>query len=172
MAYPQALLGESEHVVVHNHPHWKKLVLPVLALLVVVGAASFLAALVNGTAWSGPAWIAIAVVAVVLLVVWVITPLVRWKTTHFVVTSQRLMVRRGMFTRSGEDIPLSRINSVSFRHGITDRLVGCGTLIVESASDEPLEFDDVPRVENVHTLLYREINDDPSDDFDAQGSHG
>lgn len=172
MAYPEALLGADERVVVHNHPHWKKLVLPVLALLVVLGLGGFLAALVNGTAWAGPAQAALGVVAAVLLVAWVLTPLVRWKTTHFVVTTQRLMVRRGVFTRSGEDIPLSRINSVSFRHGITDRLVGCGTLIVESASDEPLEFDDVPRVEHVHTLLYREINDDPRDDFHERADVG
>ena len=170
MAYPEALLGADEHVVVHHHPHWKRLVLPVLALFVVVGLGSYLAALVNGTAWSSPVWIALAVAGAVLLVWWVLAPLVRWKTTHFVVTTQRLMVRRGVFTRTGEDIPLSRINSVSFRHGLTDRLVGCGTLVVESASDEPLEFADVPRVEHVHTLLYREINDDPNDDFDVRGS--
>jgi len=170
VAYPEALLGADEHVVVHHHPHWKRLVLPVLALFVVVGLGSYLAALVNGTAWSSPVWIALAVAGAVLLVWWVLAPLVRWKTTHFVVTTQRLMVRRGVFTRTGEDIPLSRINSVSFRHGLTDRLVGCGTLVVESASDEPLEFADVPRVEHVHTLLYREINDDPNDDFDVRGS--
>ena len=170
MAYPEALLGEDERVIVHNHPHWKKLVLPVVALLVVVGIGSYLAALVDGTVWSSPAWIAIAVVAAVLLLWWVVAPLVRWKTTHFVVTTQRLMVRRGVFTRTGEDIPLSRLNSVSFRHGITDRIVGCGTLIAESASDEPLEFHDIPRVEHVHGLLYREINDDPDDDFDKQGN--
>ncbi|MGH3806598.1 MAG: PH domain-containing protein, partial [Pseudonocardiaceae bacterium] len=31
-------------------------------------------------------------------------------------------------------------------------------LIVESASDEPLEFDDIPQVERVHSLLNYEMN--------------
>ena len=65
------------------------------------------------------------------------------------------------------DIPLSRINSVRFEHGLIDRIWGAGTLIIESASDEPLEFDDIPQVEYVHSLLYREVNDNPDDDFHA-----
>ncbi|GAA3434442.1 hypothetical protein GCM10018954_040460 [Kutzneria kofuensis] len=81
------------------------------------------------------------------------------------ITTHRVMMRFGVLTRTGIDIPMSRINSVQFRHGLLDRLVGAGTLIIESASDEPLEFDDIPNVERVHSLLYREINDDPNDDF-------
>lgn len=167
MAYPDELLSEDEHVVVHNHPHWKMLIRPVLALLIVVGGGTYLAALVASTSWGVPVWIALAVVGVILLIWWTLAPLVRWRTTHFVITSRRLMVREGIFTRTGVDIPMSRINSVRFKHDLVDRLVGCGTLIVESASDEPLEFDDIPHVEKVHTLLYREINDEPHDDFDA-----
>ena len=166
MAYPEGLLGEDEHVIVHKHPHWKMLVLPVLILFVVVGGGSYLAALAAATGWRMIAWIGLAVVGAVLIIWFTLAPLVRWRTTHFVVTTHRLMVREGVFTRSGIDIPMSRINSVRFRHGLLDRLVGCGTLIVESASDEPLEFDDIPNVEHVHTLLYREVNDDPRDDWD------
>ncbi|MFR9731067.1 PH domain-containing protein [Saccharopolyspora sp. MS10] len=159
MAYPDSLLGEDEHVVVHTHPHWKMLVLPVLLFLVVIGGGAYLAALAAGSAWELPMWIALGVVGGVLVIWWTLAPLVRWRTTHFVVTSRRLMVREGVFTRSGVDIPMWRINSVRFNHGIVDRMFGCGTLVVESASDEPLEFDDIPRVEQVHTLLYREVND-------------
>ncbi|GAA2781451.1 PH domain-containing protein [Saccharopolyspora taberi] len=163
MAYPDALLGENEYVVVHKHPHWKMLVLPVLVLLVVVGGGSYLAALVAPTTWHLPVWIALAVVGGLLVLWFTVAPLVRWRTTHFVITTHRLMVREGVFTRSGVDIPVQRINSVRFRHGLLDRLVGCGTLIVESASDEPLEFDDIPAVEKVHTLLHREINESDPD---------
>jgi membrane protein YdbS with pleckstrin-like domain len=70
------------------------------------------------------------------------------------------MYRHGLFTRSGIDIPLARINSVEFRHGVLDRMVRSGTLVIESASQDPLEFDDVPQVEQVHSLLYHEVFDD------------
>jgi len=67
--------------------------------------------------------------------------------------------------RTGIDIPMGRINSVQFEHGLLDRVFGCGTLIIESASDEPLRFEDIPHVEKVHTVIYREVNDNPYDDY-------
>lgn len=170
MAYPDNLLTEGEQVVLHKHPHWKMLILPVLVFLVAVGAGAFVSALVAKQSWHLPAWIAIAAVALVLIIWLTLNPLLRWKTTHFIVTTDRVMTREGVLNRTGLDIPLSRINSVRFEHGLIDRMWGAGTLIIESASDEPLEFDDIPHVEYVHSLLYREVNDNPYDDF--RHSHG
>ena len=86
-----------------------------------------------------------------------VIPVIRWRTTHFVVTNRRVLVREGVLTRQGMDIPMGRINSVQFRHNIIERLLGCGTLVIESASDEALEFDDIPGVERVYALLYQEV---------------
>lgn len=144
----------------HKHPHWKMLVLPVLVLLLVVGIGSFLAALVRDQPWAVWVWLALAVVGLVLIVWLTLAPVVRWRTTHFVVTTRRVLVREGLISRHGIDIPMSRINSVQFRHTVIERLLGCGTLIIESASDEPLEFADIPSVERVHALLYQEVADD------------
>jgi uncharacterized membrane protein YdbT with pleckstrin-like domain len=99
----------------------------------------------------------IAVVGLILVGWLTVVPVIRWRTTHFVVTTRRVLIREGVFSRHGIDIPMSRINSVQFRHNIIERILGCGTLIIESASDEPLEFDDIPGVERVHTLLYQEV---------------
>ncbi|MBB5805955.1 putative membrane protein YdbT with pleckstrin-like domain [Saccharothrix ecbatanensis] len=164
MAYPDDLLSPSEHVVIHKHPHWKTLIVPVLVLLVAVGGGAYLAALVADLSWAAVAWIALAALVVVLVTWLTLAPVVRWRTTHFIVTSDRVMYRIGVFKRTGLDIPLGRINSVRFEHSLVDRVLGCGTLIIESASDEPLEFDDIPGVEKVHSMLYREINDNPEDD--------
>jgi uncharacterized membrane protein YdbT with pleckstrin-like domain len=73
-----------------------------------------------------------------------------------------VLVREGILARRGIDIPINRINSVQFRTSFIDRILGCGTLIVESASDEPLEFDDIPQVERVHSLLYYEVSPGPA----------
>ena len=160
MAYPDELLSENEQVVIHKHPHWKMLVLPVLVLLVTVGLGAYLASLVSDQSWHLIAWIVLAAIALVLVVWFTVVPLIRWRTTHFVITTQRVLVREGVLSRSGIDIPLARVNSVQFRHTFFQRLLGCGTLVIESASDEPLEFDDIPQVERVHSLLYRELHDD------------
>jgi uncharacterized membrane protein YdbT with pleckstrin-like domain len=163
MGYPDNLLAHGEHVIVHRHPHWKRLIGPVLALLVLTALASFGAAVVNRMDWDPRArQIVVAVIGVIWLVgvVWLtLRPFLAWRSTHFVITDRRVMYRHGLFTRSGIDIPLARINSVEFRHGVLDRMVRSGTLVIESASQDPLEFDDVPQVEQVHALLYHEVFD-------------
>lgn len=161
MPYPAELLRGDEQVVVHKHPHWKMLVLPVLAFLIIVGLGCYVAALVTGRSWQLYGWIGVAVLGGIGVLWLTVVPLLRWRTTHFVLTTRRVLVREGILSRSGIDIPISRINSVQFRKSFVDRILGCGTLIVESASDEPLEFDDIPKVERVHSLLYYELNPAP-----------
>jgi uncharacterized membrane protein YdbT with pleckstrin-like domain len=134
----------------------------VLALLIIVGLGSYVAALVAGRSWQLYGWIGLAVLGGIAVLWLTVAPLLRWRTTHFVLTTRRVLVREGVFSRSGIDIPISRINTVQFRHSFIDRMLGCGTLIVESASDEPLEFDDIPQVERVHSLLYYEVNPETS----------
>lgn len=168
MPYPENVLAADERVVLHRHPHWKRLIMPVVVLVVASALAAFVAAVVNSQAgWAPTAKnVVFAVIAAVWLVVvgWLtLWPFLSWRTTHFVITDRRVMFRHGVLTRSGIDIPLARINSVEFSHGIVDRMLRTGTLIIESASQDPLEFHDIPAVENVHSLLYHEV-------FDTLGS--
>ena len=167
MGYPENVLAQDERVVLHRHPHWKRLIWPVLVLIVASALAAFGVGFVNQTDWGQTAKnVVFGVIAVIWVVVigWLsLWPFLGWLTTHFVITDRRVMFRHGLLTRSGIDIPLARINSVEFRHGILDRMVRTGTLIIESASQDPLEFNDIPRVEQVHSLLYHEV-------FDTLGS--
>jgi uncharacterized membrane protein YdbT with pleckstrin-like domain len=165
--YPDNTLADDEQVILHRHPHWKRLV-PAASVLVAASAlGAFVAAVVNATDWHADAKF---VISAVIAAVWAIVvgwlalwPFAKWLTTHFVVTDRRLMFRRGVLNRSGIDVPLARIASVQFRHRFLDRLLRTGTLIVESASQEPLWFDAIPRVRQVHALLCYEL-------FETSGS--
>lgn len=167
MGYPDNALAGDEQVVLHRHPHWKRLVGPVLVLLLTSTAAAFIAGYVHTLQWDASARnvVSLVIAAIWLLLVGWLTvwPFFNWWTTHFVITDRRVMFRHGLVTRSGIDIPLARINSVEFRHGLSDRLLRTGSLIIESAAQDPLEFRDIPRVERVHALLYHEV-------FDTLGS--
>jgi uncharacterized membrane protein YdbT with pleckstrin-like domain len=167
VGYPDNVLAADERVVLHRHPHWKRLIGPVLVLLLTTALAAFGAAVVNTTGWDQTAKnIVMLVIGVIWLIVvgWLtVWPFMAWRTTHFVITDRRVMFRHGVMTRAGIDIPLARINSVEFRHGLSDRMLRTGTLIIESAAQDPLEFHDIPRVEHVHSLLYHEV-------FDTLGS--
>lgn len=167
MGYPDNVLARDEQVVLHRHPHWKRLIGAVLVLLFTSAAAAFIAGYVNTLAWDATAknviFLVIAGIWLVLVGWLTVWPFLNWWTTHFVITDRRVMFRHGLLTRSGIDIPLARINSVEFRHGLLDRIVRTGTLVIESAAQDPLEFHDIPRVEHVHSLLYHEV-------FDTLGS--
>ena len=157
MAYPDELLVPGEEIIMHRHPHWKMMVVPVVVLLVVVGLGSYLAALIGAQSWGLWARVAVLVIALALVVRFTLVPLIRWRTTHFVITNRRVLVREGLVTRRGMDIPMRRITGVQFRQSLFERLFGVGTLVMESASDDPLEFADVPGIEEVHGLLYQEV---------------
>jgi uncharacterized membrane protein YdbT with pleckstrin-like domain len=156
MAFPTRLLGDGEEVVVELHPHWKRLAVPLLCVPVVVGVASYLLFLLPGGDLRVPLrWTVVAAGVVVLLRVsaW---PWLRWQTTRYVVTTHRLIVRAGVLSRSGRDIPLSRVNDVSFRRSLVDRLLGAGTLTVESGGElGQLVLADVPGVEHVQRTVAR-----------------
>ncbi len=169
VGYPMDVLSDDEVVVVHRHPHIKALIGPGLALLVVTALAAWALLWSTGDSVSDTTAtvVGIATGAVWLAVLtWFLVRFVSWRTTHFVITDRRVMFRQGVITRSGIDIPVLRINSVQFRHGLIDRILRTGTLIIESASDDPLEFDDIPRVEKVHALLYARLDDRLDDDDD------
>jgi hypothetical protein len=53
-------------------------------------------------------------------------------------------------------MPLTRLNDVSFQHTVWERMLGCGTLVVESAGERgQLTLTDIPKVELVQRTLYR-----------------
>lgn len=151
MAYPAKLLSEGEDVVLDMHPHWKRLVLPVLSLLVVLALAGYLLAVVDDSRLQ----VVVAVAAAVLLIVFTVVPFLRWRTTLFVVTTRRVVVRTGVLARQGRDVPLSRINDITFSHSLFERILGCGTLVVESAGERgQVVLTEVPNVEQVQRTLY------------------
>lgn len=154
---PARLLGDDEEVVLALRPHWKELTLPVLVLLVVSPLATFAATLVPES--GAERWLRLAIVAVAVLVVlrWTLWPFLVWITTSYVVTDRRLITRYGVIARIGRDMPLSRVNDVTFEHSsLVERLLRCGTLLVESAGERgQLVLRDVPRVEEVQRDVYR-----------------
>jgi uncharacterized membrane protein YdbT with pleckstrin-like domain len=154
-------LAVGEQPVAILHPHWKTLVAPVVMTFVVV--AVLLAGEVLIPAGSGAAIerLAIAVIAVLLLMWWLVIPILSWRTTVYELTTRRMRLRDGILTRSGRDIPLSRITDVSFRKGVLDRVFGCGTLVVESAGEHgELTLRNIPRVEQVSAMLFELVEEE------------
>lgn len=159
---PKRLLGDDEEVVMAMRPHWKEMVWPVLVLLVVSPLATYVATIVPESGWQTWLRLAVVVVAAVILLRWVLWPFLRWLTTAYIITDRRLITRVGIIARLGRDMPLSRVNDVTFEHSsLLERVLGCGTLVVESAGERgQLVLRDVPKVEEVQRDVYRLAEDD------------
>ena len=143
------------------HPHWKTLLGPILVLILVVAAAVALVIFLPSSA-SGPVVrLVIGAVALVAVIIWVVVPLLRWRTTSYELTTRRLRLRSGIISRSGRDFPLIRISDVSFSHDLIDRILGCGKLTVASAGEHgQLILTNIPHVQRVQSTLFQLVEDE------------
>ncbi|MHB8467500.1 MAG: SHOCT domain-containing protein [Acidimicrobiales bacterium] len=149
MAFPTKLLNEGEEVVLDLNPHWSTLVKP-LALLVVVLAATIAGASLSSVLGYGLA------VALLVTAVWASLKVARRQTTEFVVTTARLIYRSGLVAKHGKEIPLERVNDISFNQSVFERLIGTGDLAIESAGAQSREtFTDIPKPSQVQNEIYR-----------------
>jgi len=154
-------LTEDEHLVLRLHPHAKTLIRPLAVAVLVVAAALVAEVLIQSGSVATVARLAVAVVAILFLMLWLMVPVLRWRTTVFELTNRRLRMRDGIITRHGRDIPLVRINDVSFEKGLLDRLLGSGRLVVESAGEHgQIVLTDIPRVEFTQATLFRLVEDE------------
>ena len=143
------------------HPHWKTLVRPIALAFVIVAVLLVAEVLIPAGKAAPTERLALAVVAIALLMWWLAYPLLRWRTTMYELTNRRMRLRDGIIARNGRDIPLSRITDVSFRKGPLDRLLGCGTLVVESAGEHgELVLTAIPHVEKVQSTLFQLVEDE------------
>jgi uncharacterized membrane protein YdbT with pleckstrin-like domain len=154
-------LAPGETPVIAVHPHWKVLVRPVSVAVLIVAATLVAEVMIpwGATAPLGP--LVLAGVAIVLLMWWLTVPLLRWRTTTYELTSRRLRMRSGIIAREGKDIPLSRVTDVSFQTSILDRILGSGTLVVESPGEHgQVRLTEIPHVEHLQSTLFQLVEEE------------
>jgi len=153
-------MNDGEEIVLDLHPHWSQLVMPALVLVVVCGLGGYgIAAAPHGSAHKIVQYVVIGV-AVVLIFWFTLLPYLRWVTTRYVLTTDRLILRTGIVARHGRDVPLNRVNDVSFSENLLERILRSGTLVIESAGERgQISLNNVPRVEHVQRELYRMVED-------------
>lgn len=153
MAFPSRLLNDGEEIVLDLRPHWSFFALPAIAL---IASVSLLIAL-SAARWHEWLQVLAAVITLVALVRFVVR-YARWATTNFVVTSDRLIHRRGILAKEGIEIPLERVNTVFFRQSVLERLLRCGELVIESGGERGRQaFSDIPRPSSVQNDIYHQI---------------
>ena len=153
MPFPPDLLNESEEVILDLRPHWIKLAMPVLFVVLAIAATGAAASLVGGTP------LPLVMLAVLALAVgFLLVRYVTWTTTNFVITNERLIHREGVIAKSGIEIPLDRVQTIRFNQTIFERMLGAGDLLIESAGETGQnKFADIRKPSVVQNVIYREI---------------
>jgi uncharacterized membrane protein YdbT with pleckstrin-like domain len=140
-----ANLLPGESIILRRHRHWivpaRSLFWPIL-LVVVVGVLdhylkeSLVARDVKTVATLG---------ALAVLGLWAIVTWLRWNATSVTITDQRVMLDRGVLSRSSKVVPIDRVQDVSTRQSILGRILGYGTVEIDAAGSQGAELlDHVP----------------------------
>jgi uncharacterized membrane protein YdbT with pleckstrin-like domain len=114
---------------------------------------------------------------IVILIVWLawlvlvgrmLISIFLWLENHFVVTSQRILLSTGLFTRTVNMMPLAKVTDMSFRRSAMGRILGYGEFVVESAGlDQALRrIDHLPYPEQLYLEVCGLIFKDRGDDGD------
>jgi len=153
MPYPQDSLHPSEELVLDLHPHWWFFAKSAGVLAVVFVLA--LVAQLND--WPDPLKY-VAGLGLLLTMLWFVQRYIAWVSTHFVLTSDRVIFRSGIIAKRGIEIPLERINTIFFHQRIFERMLGLGDLDIESASkDGAQRFDDIKNPSVVQNEIYQQM---------------
>ncbi|MGI9008493.1 MAG: PH domain-containing protein [Streptosporangiaceae bacterium] len=105
-----------------------------------------------------------------LLLLRLVWEAVNWAVDYFVITSKRILLTSGVFTRNVAMMPLSKVTDMSFRRSLTGRMFGYGDFVVESASqDQALRtIDHIPYPEDLYRRVCGRIFNAPVDKDEAE----
>ncbi len=156
VGFASGVLNDDEELLAEMRPHLALLAAPV-TLLVVALAAALAIAVHFSSAPAAVAWVLAAMVALPAL--WTIARLLEWRSVRFVVTSSRLIYRRGVLRRDVVQLRLHRVAEVHLRQTLRGRLIGYGQLVFEVAgADGPLVIEDVRRPRSLQRLITAQLD--------------
>jgi uncharacterized membrane protein YdbT with pleckstrin-like domain len=102
---------------------------------------------------------------------------VNWAVDYFVITSERILLTSGVFTRSIAMMPLSKVTDMSFHRSFAGRMLGYGEFVIESAGqDQALrKIDHIPYPEQLYLVVCGRIFKDAAveeEEFDDEAGIG
>jgi len=162
MPYPARLLNPDESVALDLNPHW---------WYFAESASSFV---VSGVLWlfvfgqdDRKSYLTYPLGLIALATaVWLLVRYLKWRTTYFVITSDRLIFRYGVIGKAGIEIPLERVNNVNFKQSIFERVIGAGDLLIESGGEDGQQrFTDISQPDKVQNLIHMQMEDNQKRSF-------
>jgi uncharacterized membrane protein YdbT with pleckstrin-like domain len=126
-------LHPDEQIVFEGHPSWRAALGFHVGGFVAAVAAGVLAGVLAG------ATVGVVVVVAALALVLAISFLQR-AATHYVVTNQRLRIRRGILSRHVQQTQIERVQNVNTAQSLLDRVLRVGTVDFDTAGTDDSDF--------------------------------
>lgn len=161
--FPKKLLADHEKVIFDLKPHWVALLPPILWTLAFSVLWFFAFKLTSDNldrtaGYYGTLRLIISIAALAGIFYFALFPFMRWATTHFVLTTDRLITRHGVIAKHSREIPLERVNDIAFSQTVMERFLGAGDLMIESAGERgQSRITNVRKPEDVQLMIYKEI---------------
>ena len=150
----------GENLVLKAHPHWivviKSIWVPI-ALVVLVLIADFTILRENYNNWNLPLhfrlFLTLGVTAIAGL--WLIVVWIRWQSTAYTLTDQRVKIETGVFGRQEKVIPIDRIQDCTTKMSLLGRMLGYGRVEIDAAGAQGAEvLDHLPNPGNFRDQVF------------------
>ena len=153
MPYPAKLLQPGEDVVLDIHPHWWSLAGPIVTLVAAVAIAVYV-----GTTLDHDVATLGTIALIALAALWLLVRFLRWVTTSFVLTTERIVFRVGVLRRNTRELPIERVNEVETSQSLFQRMVGAGDVTVETGGVTDNDtYRWLPKPVTIQNIIQREV---------------
>jgi len=164
MGYAEKNLAPGEAILYRARYHWVfyRASLALLATAAILGIGALVA---HGKVPESGVATALGITAAAFLAVAVIAFLVRRVragTDEFAVTNRRVMRKVGLLSREIEHAPIEKIQDVTVRQGWLGRILGFGTVLLETASETgTLVFPEIAAPEAFRNAIWGQAPSSP-----------
>jgi uncharacterized membrane protein YdbT with pleckstrin-like domain len=139
-----------EVVVARLRPHARVLFWPSVALVAVCAGAGWLTGRFEAD-WQN--WAVLGAAVLLALLLWGV-PLLIWLGRNSVITTRRVVLRRGFFVRTRQELLHSRGYDLTVRRNAVQSLFRSGDVLINTGLDRPVVLWDVPSADLVQATLH------------------
>jgi uncharacterized membrane protein YdbT with pleckstrin-like domain len=127
-------LSPGEQVIFEGHPSWRAILGFYLKGVLIAVVAGLIAKLVGSGAGT------VFLVVLIVLALTVLAGLVKRIATTYTITTRRLNIKRGIFSREVQETRLERVQNVNYQQSVFQRLVQIGDVDFDTAASDDYNF--------------------------------
>jgi uncharacterized membrane protein YdbT with pleckstrin-like domain len=126
-------LHPDEEIVFDGHPSWRSVLTFYVSGIAIVAVVAAIAALVSGAGLATG-------LGVLVLVAVIVVGLIKRQATRYVITSERLHIRRGILSKRTQETRIQRVQNVNTDQSLLERILQVGTVDFDTAGTDDSDF--------------------------------